>query len=97
MFNSKEFGYRLKKLRIQYNLTQQQISDALHISLNHAYKLENGSRQPSLDLCIDICAFFNVSMDFLLLGETHPMSAKESIHHAIHLLLRAEEMVSLDS
>ncbi len=91
MFDSQKFGNRLKQLRLLNNLTQQQLSDALSISLNYTYKLENGSRAPSLDLCIQLSALFDVSMDYLLAGESHQTSPKELIRQAICLLEDAEQ------
>ena len=93
MFDPVKFGSRVQNLRLLQNLTQQQFADALNISLNYTYKLENGSRTPSIDLCIQISILFKVSLDYLLTGEEAPLTAKEAIHKAIDLLSKAETMV----
>lgn len=93
MFQLKKFGDRLKLLRIQHDLTQQQLSDMLSISLVYVYKLESGSRAPSIDLCIQICTFFDVTLDYLLIGANRKLDAKGAVRQAICLLEQAEKEI----
>ena len=68
-FDTKEFGSRLKELRLTRGLTQEALAEALRISLDYICRVERGSRSCSIDLMIDIAAFFGVSLDYLILGK----------------------------
>ena len=60
------FGNRLKTLRIQKKLTQQQLADLLGLTKSVISAYENGLRYPAYDVLIKIARIFKVSPDFLL-------------------------------
>ena len=60
------FGNRLKTLRIQKKLTQQQLADLLGLTKSVISAYENGLRYPAYDVLIKIARIFKVSTDFLL-------------------------------
>ena len=45
-----EFGQALKDLRTKAGLTQQEIADHVHVDRAHVSHIENGRRQPSIEL-----------------------------------------------
>lgn len=45
------------------------MSEELGISESHYSKLETGNKQPSLDMIINICQYFDVPMDYLFKDE----------------------------
>ncbi|MBQ8117461.1 MAG: helix-turn-helix transcriptional regulator [Lachnospiraceae bacterium] len=57
---------RIKDLRTDSDLTQTQLSDALHISQRAYSHYENGSRDIPTDILIRLAEYYNVSIDFLL-------------------------------
>ncbi len=59
----------LKLIRKQKNLNQQKIAIDLNISREALSYYENGKREPSLRLLIDMSKYFNVSIDYLITGE----------------------------
>jgi len=60
------FSAKLKELRLQSNLSQEQLSRKLDI-LRRAYiYYETGHKYPSVEVLIRIAKFFNVSIDFLM-------------------------------
>jgi transcriptional regulator with XRE-family HTH domain len=59
----------LKELRLEENLTQEDISNLLHIDRSNIANYERGKRLPSLESLIKIAEFFNVSLDYLILGK----------------------------
>ena len=61
-FDPVECGKRMKALRESKNLTQMQLAEQLNISLNHVKALEHARRLFSIDLVIEISAFFDVSL-----------------------------------
>jgi len=64
-------GKRIKELRIQHGLTQSQLAEKLGIFEKHVSKLELGQHGGSVDLLIQICEFFGVATDYLLLGKQY--------------------------
>ncbi|HIG0361874.1 TPA: helix-turn-helix domain-containing protein [Clostridium sporogenes] len=60
------FRYRLKALREDADLTQQELADKLHTTRPTISNYENTDREPSYDVLIKIADYFNVSLDYLL-------------------------------
>ena len=67
-FDQYAFGRRVKYLRRKRNLTLEQMSTALNISIDHLSRIELGKRGASIDLILDIADLLNVSVDFLARG-----------------------------
>ncbi len=61
----------LKELRLEENLTQEDISNLLHIDRSNIANYERGKRLPSIESLIKIAEFFNVSLDYLILGKRY--------------------------
>lgn len=61
-----DFGDRLKTLRIQNNLTQEQLAHRLGLTKSVISAYETGSRMPSYDILITISRIFKVTTDYLL-------------------------------
>lgn len=62
-----KFADRLKQLRSEYGLSQQQLADKLGcISKSSINMYERGEREPGLELLEAIADFFNVDMNYLL-------------------------------
>ncbi|MBQ4304886.1 MAG: helix-turn-helix transcriptional regulator [Lachnospiraceae bacterium] len=61
-----EFGAKLKKLRTEEGLTQQQLGDLLGVSKSVVSYYEVNERVPSPDTLVKISKVFHVSTDYLL-------------------------------
>ena len=61
-----EFGAKLKKLRTEDGLTQQQLGDLLGVSKSVVSYYEVNERVPSPDTLVKISKVFHVSTDYLL-------------------------------
>lgn len=59
------FSERLKSLRTKNKLTQKQLAEKLEISAGSIVAYEKATKVPSIDICVKIALFFNVSMDWL--------------------------------
>lgn len=57
---------RLKELRLNKNLTQQQLGKLLSVSGQTILNWENDITYPSVKKLIELASFFNVSIDYLL-------------------------------
>lgn len=60
------FNTRLRSTRLLRKLTQQNMADALNISLNGYQKYEQAERSPSLECLVHIADILDVSLDYLL-------------------------------
>lgn len=61
------FAQNLKYLRIEKNLTQPELAQALHVSNGMISFWENGKYEPTATNIIAVAEFFNISIDDLLL------------------------------
>ena len=59
----------LKQIRKQKNLNQQKVALDLNISREALSHYENGKREPSLNLLMEMSKYFNVSINFLISGK----------------------------
>lgn len=62
------FGARLKELRKQKGLTQKALANQLAIRFSHLNKYENGMHIPPIEKLIQLAEIFNVTLDYLVLG-----------------------------
>jgi len=60
------FGKKLKELRKNQKITQQQLGEAVNVTKVSICCYENGTRTPSVETVIDLARFFNVSLDYLM-------------------------------
>ena len=61
-----DFGERLKKLRQQEGMSQQQLADRIGVTKSVISYYELRERHPSPDVLVKLSAIFHVSADFLL-------------------------------
>lgn len=59
----------LKSIRKQKRLNQQKVAMDLHISRESLSYYENGKREPSLSLLVEMSRYFNVSINYLITGK----------------------------
>lgn len=57
---------QLKELRTQAGLSQKKMADILNVSQVAIAHWENGSREPSIEMIINIAKYFNVSPSYLM-------------------------------
>ncbi len=62
-------GERLRALRIEKGLTQEETSEQLNISLRYYQMLERGEKLGSVDVLIAIGNIMGCSLDYLLTGK----------------------------
>ncbi len=63
-----EIGNRIKNLRINSHMTQEQLAEMLEISIKHMSASERGKACLSLEKLVQLCDFFNCSLDYLIRG-----------------------------
>lgn len=67
-----DFGKRLKQLRLDNNLTQEQLGRMLNVTNVGVSKWESNERFPDKDTLIKIANYFDVSTDYLLCRTDNP-------------------------
>ena len=60
------YSDRLKELRKNKHLTQEQLGKALNIATSTVSMYENGSREPDLQTLINLSKFYEVTADYIL-------------------------------
>lgn len=60
------FGERMKQLRIENNLTQEELAKKLSLSKSNISKYESNDVEPNIDTLNKLATLFNVSLDYLL-------------------------------
>ena len=63
---------RIRDLREDHDLTQQQIADAIGITQRKYSYLETGTQQLTAELLIKLADFYHVSIDYLLRQTNDP-------------------------
>ena len=60
------FGDRLKELRKEHNLTQEEISEICQVAKQTISNWENNVTQPPFDIVKRLAQYFSVTIDYLL-------------------------------
>lgn len=61
-----QLGPRIKQLRVENDLTLEEVAQRSGQSISTLSRLENGQRKPTLELLLPLCEIFGVSMDELI-------------------------------
>lgn len=73
----KNIGNRIKQLRKEHGLTQQELADKFNLAKSSIASYEGGTRMPNYEMLINMSTYFNCSMDYLM-GLTSVKSSKEA-------------------
>lgn len=68
MFDKKACGRRLKQLRMDKNMHQDEVAVAMGISADTVSKLEQGRRSPSATMICILANYYKTSADYILFG-----------------------------
>ncbi len=60
------FSYRLKELRLEKKLTQKDLAQILNTNNSSVCDWECGRSEPSIEMIIAICQYFEISADYFL-------------------------------
>ena len=66
MFDMKEIGFKIAKLRKGKNMTQMELADALGISFQAISNWERGESMPDIAKLVSLSQIFDVSVDEIL-------------------------------
>ena len=69
-----ESGKRIKALRKEHGLTQEQLAEQLGVAANTIARIETGNRGISIDLAIELVVRFETTLDYIFLGREYPQN-----------------------
>ena len=86
-FNREDYGSRIRSLRKKRGLTQEQLAEKMNVSTPYIAKSETGKQTGPVELAVEFAAFFEVSLDYLLVGKgDFAEEQKRGLRMAISLL-----------
>ena len=91
-FNREDYGSRIRSLRKKRGLTQEQLAEKMNVSTPYIAKIETGKQTGPVELAVEFAAFFEVSLDYLLVGNEGDFAEKQKrgLRMAISLLSELE-------
>lgn len=67
-YNVKEFGERIRKIRKERGMTQEELASKLMITSESVSNIENGKTNCMPEHIVHICEIFDVSSDYFYFG-----------------------------
>ncbi|EIA15604.1 DUF3955 domain-containing protein [Clostridium perfringens] len=71
-----DFGEKIKNIRKEKKMTQEQMANILNVSRQAISNWENNKNFPDLEMIIKISRFFSLTLDELILGDDDTMTKK---------------------
>lgn len=66
MFDKKIVGQRIRQLRTERNIKQDEVANSIGISKQMLSNIETGYRDATLDVSVALAQYFEVSLDYLV-------------------------------
>ena len=57
---------KLKLLRKQMGVTQKTVAEAIGVTLSAYSNYEQGTREPNIQILVNLCKYYDVSADYLV-------------------------------
>ena len=93
-YDTKASGKRIKQLRQEMNLSQEQLAEKLNVSQNMIAKIECGLRRPSVDFLIELADFFEIALHYIVIGTSEEATYKKrQIEEAIKQIDQMMELL----
>jgi transcriptional regulator with XRE-family HTH domain len=88
-----EISERVKMLRKIKKITQADLAKAIGVSPGNVGDWERGKTKPGSDALIALIQYFNVSADWLLIGEGQPIPLTNKHHKSLLLADLEKDMI----
>ena len=86
-----QLGIAISALRKMRGLSQEQLAEKANVSTPYIEKIENGKQPGPVELAVEFAEFFEVSLDYLLVGKgDFAEEQKRGLRMAISLLSELE-------
>ena len=66
--NYRLIGKRIRELREKFGMTQENLAEAIEVSVPYVSHIERGMKRPSLQILVRIAVAFEITVDTLLIG-----------------------------
>lgn len=100
-YNRFEFGDRIRTLREAKGLTQVRLGMALNVTSGFISNIECGQKSASIDFLSALATFFNVSVDYLMYGNSSPppydKRLDDALKAAIDQIKHARSLANLNA
>ena len=78
-----QIGKRLRRIRLELDLTREQFAEQVGISPQFLAEIENGKKGMSAETLFKICTRFDLSADYLLLGKYSATQLSDPVQKAL--------------
>ena len=95
MVSEELFSMRLRTLRKQCRLTQQQVADRLSLHRTTYTKYETGVVAPDREALVRLSELFGVSVDYLVGRDAEVMAVAEGGGEVLHLTLQEQKLLQM--
>lgn len=85
----------IRRLRKDRRMTQEQLAEALGITVGAVYKWENGLAMPEIRLLVELADLFEVSVDYILGYEVHERGVDTAVERISSLIKQRRHKESL--
>lgn len=95
MADLKEIGKRIQSRRKQLGYTQEQLADAMNVSIQMVSNLERGNKAIRIDNLINLCQILETSTDYILTGKETPKDLDVLTSRIAQLTPKDQKMIDL--
>ena len=85
-----QIGKRIQQLRKKQFITQEQLAEALDVSIKHISAVERGLSTFSLERLVDVSFILNCSIEYLIMGKESRVVSSKLPSFVIEILEREE-------
>jgi transcriptional regulator with XRE-family HTH domain len=92
-----KFGDNVKKIRVEKNISQQELADLVGIHSTHVSRYERNMAQPSIEIAKKMAEALNVTVDTLIYGATDE-KAKNNLKDAdlLNMFTKVQQLDKTD-
>lgn len=92
-YDQKKTGERISDLIRSHGMKKDTFAEEVNAGISHVYKVCCGAEGCSIDLLVEIANYFDVTLDYLILGKTEKEAKKEEAKNRILDVI--EELASI--
>lgn len=85
-YDKKAIGRRIRKLRLEHDISQEEFAESIDVSTNFVSELENGRKGMSVETLCNLTEQYQVTADYLLFGLPNGFLSPASLEEALSAL-----------
>jgi len=82
----KQFGQNISNRRREKNMSQQELAEAIGLSVNQLSSIETGKSGTRIEVIAKLCTVLDITPDYLLLGCLHSNNVSKNFEDIVRLL-----------